>query len=178
MKILITTAIILLSQMVIAAPSNGEISTNDIQFYGLQDMQGQFRTVDDVTMKGKWTVMVIWQSNCKISNETISHYVEFSRRHQNSDNIKTIGISIDGFKGRNRALKFISKNNVVFENFVTDASLLKNALLKSTGDDTLATPMILIFDTYGELRAKQIGAVSAEVIENFIQQEPKISTFE
>ena len=136
----------------------------------LQDMQGQDKLLQDYMSPDKWLVVVFWASDCHVSDQTVSQYNKhFAESTMN--NIDLLGISLDGLKKIEAAKKFISDHDLKFSNLVGNRQSVTQFYGFMTGDEGLLTPTFLLFSPNGQLRARQIGAIPAELIENFIKLE-------
>lgn len=135
-------------------------------FGALQDLQGNPRSLDDYLGEGKWTVVMIWASDCHVCNAEAHQYVDFHTFHQNE--ARVLGISMDGPRGVDDARAFIKRHNVNFPNLIGDPAEVAGLFTRLTGQRWVGTPTFLIFDPSGTLRAQQVGAVPQEVIAEFI----------
>lgn len=118
------------------------------------------------TGDGKWLVVMLWASDCVACNREAHQYADFHEFHH-EDDARVLGISLDG-DNQAAAQAFIDKHEIPFPNLITDFPSGGRWFTSLTGKPFLGTPGFLIFDPAGELRAQQIGAVPAELIEQFI----------
>lgn len=133
---------------------------------------GKPARVSDHLDSGKWLVVMIWASDCRICNQEVSHYVDFHFVHQDED-ARVLGISIDGQQGKAAAEQFISRHNVNFPNLLGEPDEVAAWYRRLTGSAFVGTPTFLFFDPRGELVAKQVGAVPTELIEKFMQAQAR-----
>jgi len=138
----------------------------------LTTFDGKPARVSDYLDKGKWLVVMIWASDCRICNHEISHYVDFHFVHQHED-AKVLGISIDGQERKAAAEQFIARHNVNFPNLIGEPGEVAAWYQRLTGDAFVGTPTFLFYDPRGELVARQVGAVPTELIEKFMQQQAR-----
>ena len=115
---------------------------------------------------GQWLVVMLWASDCVACNREAHQYVDFHEFNQDGD-ARVLGISLDG-DNQAAAQAFIDKHAVSFPNLIADFPSGARWFADLTGKPFLGTPGFLVFDPQGELRAQQIGAVPAAVIEQFI----------
>lgn len=137
---------------------------------GLQDFQGNTRTLEDFKGKGKWLIVMIWASDCHVCNAEAHQYVDFQTRHSLKD-ATVLGISIDGAEKKADALEFIKRNNINFPNLIGEPETIASLYTEITESPWIGTPSFLIYSSTGILRAKQAGVVPANLIDDFIQQE-------
>ncbi len=138
----------------------------------LQDMDGNNRVLHDYIGKGKWTIVMIWISDCHVCNQEASQYDDFHDKHRDTD-ASVLGISMDGLEGNKDAAAFIKRNNVGFPNLMGDPETVASLYIRLTGGDWVGTPTFLIFSPSGELKAAQPGAVPVALIEEYILKNSK-----
>ncbi len=157
---------LLFSSTGLALDEQGKVIISDTV---LQDMDGKRKLLSDYTGKGKWTVVMLWASDCHVCNQEASEYDDFHHSHRDRDAVM-LGISMDGIEGRRDAMSFIERNDVGFPNLIGDPEAVASLYIGLTGSDWIGTPSFLIFAPDGELKAAQAGAVPVSIINEFIQQ--------
>ncbi len=138
----------------------------------LTTFDGKPAQVSDYLEEGKWLVVMIWASDCRICNQEVSQYVDFHFVHQDED-ARVLGISIDGQAGKAAAEQFISRHDVNFPNLLGEPEEVAAWYRRLTGSAFVGTPTFLFFDPRGGLVAKQVGAVPTELIEKFMQAQAR-----
>ena len=123
--------------------------------------------LDGYAAQGKWLVVMLWASDCVACNREARQYIDFHEFHRDVD-ASVLGISLDG-SDQLAAQKFIDRHEVSFPNLISDYESAGSWFEGLTGQQFRGTPGFLIIDPKGELRAQQIGAVSVELIEQFIK---------
>jgi len=139
------------------------------QAEGLQDFNGNPKAISDYSGKGKWLVVMIWASDCRVCNKEAHAYVDFHFVHADDD-AQVLGISIDGQANKGEAQKFIERHKLNFPNLIGEPAAVADMFTQLTGAYFAGTPAFLFYDPKGELRAQQLGAVPTELIEDFIKQ--------
>ncbi len=140
---------------------------------GLQDFKGAPHTLDEYKGKGKWTIVMLWASDCHVCNQEAHQYVDFHKKHKNKD-ASVLGISLDGQKKKSDAKDFLKKHNINFPNLIGEPMGVASVYKELTGDNFRGTPTFLIFSPDGDLRAQQVGAVPTDLIEQFMISEAAI----
>jgi peroxiredoxin len=133
----------------------------------LRTLDGAERDLDSMLGGGLYTVVMFWASDCHVCNQEMGQYVKFHQRHQQKD-ARMVGISLDGWGGREAAREFIARHKVNFENLITDPDSAAGLYQKLTEEPWVDTPTFLIYLPDGSLAAKQVGAVPVDVIEGFM----------
>lgn len=145
---------------------------NTIALADLRDMEGKIRSLDDYIGKGKWTVVMIWASDCPVCNAEVHQYVLFHDDHMDKD-ATVLGISLDGQAKRTEALEFIDRHFVDFPNLIGEPESVAALYARLTGRALIGTPTFLIFSPEGNLLVLQVGPVSTERILEFISAESR-----
>lgn len=157
------TSILLL---VISAP----VMAADISAGLLKGFDGSIHSLNEYTGQGKWTVVMLWASDCHACNAEAKQYVKFHKAHKEKD-ASILGISLDGETKKAEANKFIERHGVTFPNLIEEPGKVENLYASLTGQPWIGTPSFLIYSPTGELRAAQVGAVPTHIIESFIAKE-------
>ncbi len=139
------------------------------QANALQDFNGKPGAISDYSGKGKWLVVMIWASDCRVCNKEVHAYVDFHFVHSDED-AQVLGISIDGQARKTEAEKFLQRHKINFPNLIGEPAEVAGLFTQLTGAYFAGTPAFLFYDPRGELRAQQLGAVPTELIEEFIKQ--------
>ena len=133
----------------------------------LRDMQGNITSLEQQKEADKWTVVMIWASDCHVCNQEANQYSAFHTEHADKD-AKIIGVSIDGQEGKADADEFIKRNEVIFPNLIGDIRTVADWYQGLTGEAFRGTPTFVVFGPDGEIQAAQPGAVPPSVIEKFM----------
>ena len=126
-----------------------------------------FETVDDHGGQGKWLVLMVWASDCEICKTEVAAYQRFHERHRHT-NANVLGLTLDGSAGRQQALDFVRQHRLTFDNLIGEPEAVMSYFQILTGTGWIGTPSYLVFGPQGELMAKQVGALTPDVIEQFI----------
>ena len=133
----------------------------------LYDFDGKASSINDYTGKGKWTIVMMWASDCHVCNSEAHAYNDFHDWHFDKD-ATVLGISLDGQGKKPEAEKFIEKHSVSFPNLIGEGETVASIYTGLTGQPWIGTPTFLIYAPDGRLMAQQVGAVPTDLIENFI----------
>lgn len=137
------------------------------QAAGLTDLEGKPRNFEDFTGDGKWTVVMIWASDCHVCNREAHQYVDFHTFHKDND-ARVLGISLDGPSGVADAKQFVDRHSVNFPNLIGEPQTVARLYTQRTGQSLQGTPTFMVIDPSGKVRAADAGAIPAEVIGEFI----------
>ena len=133
----------------------------------LRDFDDGIHTLDEFTGNGQWTVVMFWASDCTVCNREVHHYVDFHHKHGQKDAV-VVGVSLDGKAKQAAAQAFIDRHKVNFTNLIGEPERVAGLYYDLVGESFKGTPTFLIFAPYGELKARQVGAVPTELIEKFM----------
>lgn len=137
---------------------------------GLEDFNGNTQNLHDYTGKGKWTIVMMWASDCHVCNQEAHNYVAFHKKHQ-AKKATVLGISMDGSENRAAAENFLKMHKLNFPNLIGEPEVVASLFRDMTGDFFRGTPTFLFFSPDGELRAQQAGGVPTDLIEKFMISE-------
>ena len=126
-----------------------------------------FETIDTHGGQGKWLVVMVWASDCEICKTEVGAYKQFHQRHRQTT-ASVLGLTIDGAAGKEEALDFVNQHNLNFSNLIGEPEAVMSYFQILTGSPWIGTPSFLVFGPNGELMAKQVGALSPDLIDQFI----------
>ncbi|GMR20127.1 MAG: hypothetical protein BMS9Abin36_0722 [Gammaproteobacteria bacterium] len=134
----------------------------------LKGFDGQDRNVNEIIGKGKWVVAVVWAHDCHICNAEINEMVKLHRDHKDKD-LVVLGISVDGYGKRKLAKGFVDKHNLNFTNLIAEPD--QAVMMKFGAGPFVGTPTYYVYSPEGEIMAKNVGPVSQEDIESFLNDQ-------
>jgi peroxiredoxin len=137
------------------------------QAQGLSDFNGNPRSLDEFTGKGKWVVVMIWAHNCPLCNQEVQKFDIFHADHEERDAM-VVGVSIDGGYNDQKAREFIDRHELGFPNLIGDARSVARLHIDLSGQRLVGTPTFLLFAPTGELVGMQVGPLEPEMIESFM----------
>ena len=126
-----------------------------------------YETLDQHLKPGRWLVVMIWAQDCQICEREVGSYQAYHVR-QRTGNADVLGITLDGEARRAEAVEFVSRHGLDYTNLLGESETIVAYYQLLTGERWIGTPTFLIFGPDGELRAKQVGAVEVEIVDNFI----------
>ncbi len=136
------------------------------------DLKGQRHALAEYinkgASKGKWLVVMIWANECHVCNREVKQYMDFHTRNKKSTAV-VLGISINGWSGRDKARSFIRRHKVNFNNILIEPQDLNGFYQALTGRQFRGTPTILMFARDGEFKGHQAGAVPTALIAKYIK---------
>jgi peroxiredoxin len=133
---------------------------------GLTDMDGKPTSLEDFTGKGKWTVVMVWASDCLVCNTEAHEYVDLQTRRPD---IQMLGLTLDGEANKADALAFIKEHKLNFPNLIGEPETIAGLYYDLTGGFFAGTPTFLVFSPQGTLTAADAGAIPPRLIEEFIE---------
>jgi peroxiredoxin len=136
----------------------------------LRDPAGAVHTLDEYTGQGKWTVVMMWASDCHVCNEEAAAYSDFHERHRDTD-AAMLGLSLDGWEGREAAREFIRRHALPFPNLIVEPEKGAALYASLTRQPWIGTPTFLVYGPDGTLLAQVVGAVPVAIIEEFIREQ-------
>ncbi len=137
----------------------------------LRGLDGSIHTLDEYTDQGRWTVVMLWASDCPACNAEAASYQAFHQTHARRGDAQMVGVSLDGLAHKADAEAFIARHGLSFTNLIDEPETVAKMYQDLTGKPWIGTPTFLVFSPSGELRAAQVGAVPVKLIEAFIARE-------
>ena len=129
------------------------------------EFDGKKTTIEEQIGQGKWTIAEVWASWCHACMEHMPEMVEFNGK---MDNVRILGINIDGQKDKPKALAAIEEHNIPFKNIVSNSIEINAWMELNANEGLIGTPTFMIFDPDGKLVGLQPGQLSAKAMERFI----------
>lgn len=126
-----------------------------------------YETIPDHQLDGQWLIVMIWAHDCEVCDREVGDYEQFHQRHADG-NARVVGVTLDGAEYRAQALDFVRRHDLSFTNLIGEPEAVAGYYQIVTGSRWIGTPSFLIYGPDGELKAKQVGAVEVEIVENFI----------
>lgn len=139
------------------------------------DMDDNPIMINTLVGKGKWTVVEIWASDCRMCQLSIQHIVNFKLAHPNVD---IVGISVDGQANKANAQTFIEEQRLSFPNLLSHKNEIDQYLFDTAGKSFIGTPTFLFYDPKGKLLTVQSRALTEIELGKFIdsqQPQPEIA---
>ena len=133
----------------------------------LKGLDGQATAIQEHVGQGKWTVVMVWASDCSVCHKTAPEIVDFHARHKDID-ATVIGVALDGYAAREAVLGFIDRSALNFPNFIAEMPYFALRYETELGERLLGTPTYILFAPNGDLVANNPGPLTAEMLEKFI----------
>lgn len=131
----------------------------------LKDLDGRDRAFAEFIGKGKWTVVAVWASDCPVCQREIHEMSFFHDAHRKKD-AQVLGVSIDGHARRGLAQRFVKDHGLEFTNLIAEPQDIARI-----GSGVFhGTPTYYVYSPRGKLLAEQVGPVTQEQVEAFIDR--------
>jgi len=136
--------------------------------YAMTDMDDNPADIQTLVGKGKWTVVEVWASDCRMCQLSIQHIVNFKTAHPEVD---IVGISVDGSQGKADAQTFIGEQHLTFPNLLSDKTEMDQYLFATAEKNFIGTPTFLFYDPEGKLLTVQAKALTEKELGGFIDSQ-------
>jgi len=130
------------------------------------DLDGKKTTIEDQVGDGKWTVVEVWASWCHACMDHMPEMIGFNGK---MDNVKILGVNIEGQEGIPQAKATIKEHKIPFQNIVSNSIEINAWMELNAKEGLMGTPTFMIFDPKGKLVALQPGQLPVTSIEKFIK---------
>lgn len=135
----------------------------------VRTLDGKFTTLSQHFEKDKWTLVMLWTTNCAICKRQYPVMSEFHDKHKDID-AKVIGVSLDGYSELDKITKYIDKMPMTFDNLIGETSIVAFNYEAATEEPLRGTPTFLMFNPQGQLVGHNPGPVKPEALEKFISK--------
>lgn len=165
-----STGVLAASEPASPEPSSGEAAEQATSpFMDLLTVGGEPADVEEHFNNGKWTLVMIWATNCHVCHEQKPMISSVHDERKDID-FTVMGIAIDGRRGLDKVKNYLDENKPSFPSFVTDLTVLAVNFELLTEESFRGTPTYLLFNPENELLAAQPGRISKEALYEFIDQ--------
>lgn len=137
---------------------------------GLTDFQGKPLPLEDLLGQGRWTVVMFWASDCRVCAQEAPAWVLFDERQRKKD-ARVIGVSLDGKARLEAARAFRDRHLMDFPNLIGEPEDVARLFTDRARQPWLGTPSFLVYAPTGELKARHIGALPPERLEEYIRKQ-------
>ena len=144
-------------------------SANASNWLEVRTLEGKITTLSQHFEEGKWTLVMLWTTNCGICIREYPVMSEFHNKHKNND-AKVIGVSLDGYSKLDKITQHIEEMPMTFENLIGEVSVVAFNYQTSTEEPLQGTPTYMMFNPQGQLVGHNPGPVKIEALEKFINR--------
>ncbi len=134
----------------------------------LKGLDGEQHHLSEYIGQGKWVVLNVWGPKCPPCVEEMPELQLFHEEHHDKDAI-VVGMALDypsfGPAKPDEVRAFVDEYFISFPILLGSGSVVP----RLGAGPLLGTPMTLLYNPEGELVARQLGAVTGELVERFIQ---------
>lgn len=146
------------------------ISANAIDFdLDMKKLNGETGSLEEYVGKGKWTLVMLWETTCSICKQQEPEYSAFHQRHKDN-NAEVIGIAIDGTENLQLITDYLKNNPLPYPIMVANKPELRERYFAATDEYFRGTPTYLLFAPDGKLIANQPGMLPAASVEFYIEE--------
>jgi len=142
-------------------------SVSAASFKGLVDPEGNAASLSDTIGNGKWTLVMLWSTDCHLCTEQKPKISAFYDEHKDID-ANVVGIAIDGPNHLKAVRQYLTEHQPTFPNYVSDIRTLQLTYQNLTEESFRGTPTYLLFDPSGELKGNNPGPVTIAGVEKFM----------
>lgn len=135
----------------------------------VRTLDGKFTTLSQHFEKDKWTLVMLWTTDCGICQREYPKMSEFHDKHKDID-AKVIGVSLDGYSELNKITEHIDEMPMTFDNLIGEVTVVAYNYEAATEESLRGTPTFLMFNPQGQLVGHNPGPVKPEALEKFISR--------
>ena len=135
----------------------------------VRTLEGKFTTLSQHFEENKWTLVMLWTTDCGICQREYPVISEFHDKHKDTV-AKVIGVSLDGYSNLEKITQHIDEMPITFDNLVGEVAVVAFNYESATEEPLRGTPTFLMFNPEGHLVGHNPGPVKPEALENFISR--------
>jgi peroxiredoxin len=139
------------------------IAAADPVDFELPGLDGKYYRLSDY--RGKWVLVNYWATWCPPCREELPELEIFYNNHKDDDAV-VIGVSMESIKPE-RLQKFVDKQ------FLSFPILISEPAARTELGGIPGLPTSFLIDPSGEVVARQVGPVTADDVEQFIENHKK-----
>ena len=129
------------------------------------NFDGDKTTIEEHVGDGKWTIVEVWASDCHACRMHMPDMVEFNGK---MDNVRILGIALDGQPGKADAQAMIDEYEIPFNNIISNVIEMNAWMEVNAEEGLIGTPTFMIFNPEGKLTALQPGILPTASLEKYI----------
>jgi thiol-disulfide isomerase/thioredoxin len=142
---------------------------NSSDWTEVRTLDGSFTTLSQHFEKDKWTLVMLWTTDCGICQREYPVMSAFHDKHKD-DKAKVIGVSLDGYSNLDSITEHINEMPMTFDNLIGEITVVAFNYEAATEESLRGTPTFLMFNPDGELVGHNPGPVKPEALEKFISR--------
>ncbi len=138
--------------------------------YELFDFSDNAVQFENYIKAKQWTVVMFWASDCHICNVEVQGFVKL-HAEKSDNNIRVLGVSIDGKAKKTNAQEFINIHGVNFPNLIGEQETIAKLYKHYTNENWVGTPTYVVFSPDGKIMAQRAGMLPPKLIVRFIENQ-------
>jgi len=130
----------------------------------MQSLDGDRVDLHDYLGKGKWTLVMLWTTDCIPCEEQKPMIQDFHTANKDSK-AEVIGLALDGPAMQDEIDKLIAHHQPDYTNLVAFDDVFLRQFQEETGKSYSVTPTYLFYRPNGELLGVHLGKVSRQALD-------------
>lgn len=134
-----------------------------------KSMDGQDTRMSEYVGKGKWTLVMLWATDCHICSQEAPTISAFHDAHKDRD-ATVLGLSMDGYEKKAAVQQFVDRHSTTFPNLIGEMTEVALAYESQTQLRLRGTPTFLLYNPDGKLVGQNVGPMRIAALESFIER--------
>ena len=135
---------------------------NDLVSMSGEEMDGLPQAED-----GKWTLVMIWATDCPACEAQKPDISAFSDKHKDG-NISVVGISLDGRRNLVEIREHEEASKATFDSYIGELVLIASNIKLLTEEDFRGTPTYMLLDPENNVIAYNPGMLIMSDLDSFV----------
>jgi len=135
----------------------------------MQSLDGKRVDLHDYLGNGKWTLVMLWTTDCIPCEEQKPMIEEFHNAHKNST-ARVIGLALDGPARQAEIDQLVEHHQPSYTNLVAFDDVFARQYQEETGKRYAVTPTYMFYRPDGTLLNVHAGKVSRQALDNVVNQ--------
>lgn len=139
-----------------------------------RDLAGGAGTPAELRGQGDWLVMMFWSAHCGVCQQEAPLLEKFQAANR-GDNVRVVGVSVDGEAEVGNAKGFVREHGLTFTNLLAEGEQAALLFHDATGDHLIGTPAFMVFAPDGVLRAYRHGSMNFIALQQLVESPVRVA---
>ena len=135
----------------------------------MESLEGERVDLHDYLGQGKWTLVMLWTTDCVPCEEQKPMIEAFHSDHK-GDKARVIGLALDGPSKRVEIDQLIEHHQPSYTNLLAFDDVFARQFTEETGEKYAVTPTYVLYKPDGSLFGVHVGKVDRQALDAAVSQ--------